>query len=52
MDAQVVPVKDTAPMTPYFSATPPVTPDNSGSALGLAANLPPPQPLPQNGLNN
>jgi len=50
--AQVVPVKASGPMPQYYPAIPPMTSDNSGSALGMAAELPPPQPLPQNGLNN
>jgi hypothetical protein len=51
MGAEIMSVKATATL-PQYAPMPPVTPDNSGSALGLAANLPPPQPLPQNGLNN
>lgn len=37
--------------TRYVPPTPPIAADDSGSVLGMAANLPPPQPL-QAGLNN
>ena len=49
MGAQVMSVK----ATPYVPppSTPPVSADDSGSALGMAANLPPPQPL-QGGMSN
>jgi hypothetical protein len=49
MGAQVMSVKATQYVPP--PATPPVSADDSGSALGMAANLPPPQPL-QDGMNN
>jgi hypothetical protein len=39
-----------APIRPAPPATPPA-PEESGSALGMAANLPPPQPLPQGAEN-
>jgi hypothetical protein len=51
MGAQVMSVKATAPMPQYVPPTPPVSPDDSGSALGMAADVPAPQPL-QPGLNN
>ena len=49
MGAQVMSVKATQYVPP--PSTPPVSADDSGSALGMAANLPPPQPL-QGGMNN
>jgi hypothetical protein len=50
MGAQVMSVKASATVPQYVQAAPPA-PDSSGSALGMAADLPPPQPL-QPGLNN
>jgi hypothetical protein len=49
MGAQVMSVKATQYVP--APATPPVSTNDSGSALGMAANLPPPQPL-QDGMNN
>lgn len=49
MGAQVMSVKATQYVPP--PSTPPVSADDTGSALGMAANLPPPQPL-QGGMNN
>jgi hypothetical protein len=47
--AQVMPVKATG--LPQF--VPPVAASqDGGSALGMASNLPPPQPMPQNGSDN
>jgi hypothetical protein len=49
MGAQVMSVKATNMVPQYVQ---PVAEQESGSVLGMAANLPPPQPLPQNGSGN
>lgn len=49
MGAQVMSVKATNMVPQYVQ---PVASQDGGSELGMASNLPPPQPLPQNGDNN
>ncbi len=49
MGAQVMSVKATNMVPQYVQ---PVAEQENGSVLGMAANLPPPQPLPQNGSGN
>jgi hypothetical protein len=49
MGAQVMSVKATNMVPQYVQ---PVAEQDGGSVLGMASNLPPPQPLPQNGAGN
>ncbi len=49
MGAQVMSVKATNMVPQYVQ---PVAAQEGGSELGMASNLPPPQPLPQNGSGN
>jgi hypothetical protein len=49
MGAQVMSVKATNMVPQYVQ---PVVAQDGGSVLGMASNLPPPQPLPQNGSGN
>jgi len=49
MGAQVMSVKATNMVPQYVQ---PVVAQDGGSELGMASNLPPPQPLPQNGSGN
>jgi hypothetical protein len=51
MGAQVVSVKATAMEQQYVPA-PAMSAQDGGSVLGMASNLPPPQPMPQNGNGN
>ncbi len=52
MGAQAMSLKASSAAPQSVPGTPPVSGDDSGSALGMAANLPPPQPLQQDGINN